>query len=424
MNIRLLQSVIRRPVASARVIAAAAAMIAITGGNASAQSGLVNDYTSGFQPGTQIVSASSVPTAADVASPRTAPGEISQALGMSPPSGNPQAAPIGQASYGCQNCTQPSCNGGCNRYAGHGYHPGGTDMAGFSNACGIPCDPYNYVIVEGLYMQRGGEDGFSLTRNVRMDEFEFEFAPRITLGSLPNCVNGYEFTWVGPLNFERAVTAFDPAGNIDSLLQAGGTFDGTLLDPFQDSNLQVQYYNSEYWSAEFNRTIVGWDVAKVLYGGRFIRIEEDFGYAAEKDVFTSYADLTNSVENSLIGLQIGLDLLYPIARNLYTDFRGRAGAYMNFAESNTRLRNQGVTVVNLTREDEELAGVFELGGGIRYQFGTAFSVRAGAEMWYITAAATSAGQINNPITEAFATRVDIGDELFYYGVNASAELRF
>jgi hypothetical protein len=423
MNIRLLQSVICRPIASAKAIAAATALVATMGGYASAQPGSVNDYASGFQPGTQIVSASSVQTAADVAPPRMGPGEISQALGVSPP-GERQAAPIAQASYGCQNCAQPSCNGGCNRYAGHGYYPGGGDMAAFSNACGIPCDPYNYVIVEGLYMERSGEDNFSLTRNVRMDEFDFEFAPRITLGTLPNCVNGFEFTWIGPLDFSRAVTAVDPAGNIDSVLQAGGTFDGTLLDPFQDSNLQVQSYNSEYWSAEVNRTVVGWDVAKVLFGGRFIRIEEDFGYAAEKDVFSSFADLTNSVENSLVGLQIGLDLLYPVARNLYTDFRGRAGAYMNFAESNTRLRNQGVTVVELTRDDEELAGVFELGGGLRYQLGRALSIRAGAEMWYITAAATSAGQINNPVTEAFASQIDIGDELFYYGFNAGAELRF
>lgn len=424
MNIRLLQSVIRRPAASALAIAAAAAMVATSGGYASAQSGLVNQYAAGFDPGTQIVSASSVPTAADANTRRMPPGSISRAVATASPQGQSERSNIAQASYGCQSCSQPACTGGCNGSGGHATHGAAGDYAGLSNACGIPCDPYNYAIVEGLYMQRQGESNFSLSRNVTMEEFDFEFAPRITIGTLPNCVNGHEFTWVGPLEFDRAVTAFDPAGNIDSVLAAGGTFDASFIDPFENSNLQAQYYNSEYWSAEFSRTVVGWDVVKFLYGGRFIRIEEDLGFAAEKDIFASNADLTNSVENNLIGFQLGLDLLYPIGRHLYTDLRGRAGAYMNFAESNTRLRNQGVTIVNLSRDDEELAGVIELGGGLRYRLGEALSIRAGAELWYISDAATSAGQINNPITEAFGTQIDIGDDLFYYGVNAGAEIRF
>lgn len=419
MNIRLIQSVIRRP---ALAIAAAAAMVATTGGYASAQSGLANPYAAGFGADTQVVPASAVPTAADVNPGQTAPGSITQALGQF--SADAPGA-VSQVGYGCQSCAQPGCNGGCNSYGlhGHGRHGHGA-ASPYGNPCGIPCDPYYYVNVEALYMERLGEGGFSLTRNVAMDDFDWEIAPRVTVGSLPNCVNGYEFTWVGPFKWERAVTAFDPGNNINSILVGGTGFDATFLDPFQDSTIQAQYYNSEYWSAEMNKTVVGWDVAKVLCGARFIRIEEDLGFAGQKDQFSTYADLTNSVTNSFFGLQLGLDLLYPLGRHLWTDFRGRAGAYIDFAESDTRLRNQGVTILSLSRDDDEIAGVVELGGGIRYQLGEMLWLRAGAEMWYISDVATSAGQIQNPITSSFATRVNIDDDLFYYGVTLGAELRF
>ncbi|MDV6029212.1 MAG: hypothetical protein F9B45_03730 [Phycisphaera sp. RhM] len=440
MNIPLIHSVIRRH--AARVLAiAAAAMIAGSGAVASAQTGLVGALggdqqvsSSGaamFGPGTRIISASDVRTAADVRPGGLAPGSISQAMATtSGPLGSVNAGRVAPVNYGCQSCMQGSCNGSCNGYGMSGY--GGQSMA-----CGIPCDPYYYVIVEAMYMERNGADGFSLTRNARMDDFGFEWVPRITFGTLPNCVNGYEFTFVGPTEWNRNLRVVDTnsPGNIDSNLFDGDgpatvanphpqNFDGTFLDPFDNANLQTQFYNTEYWSAELNKTLVGWDVAKALFGGRVIRVEEDYGYASEKDIFTSYSDLTASTQNTMAGLQLGLDLLYPVTQHVYTDVRLRGGLYYNFADSDVRLRNQGVTVLSNSRDDEDFSGVFDIGLGLRYQLGEMLSIRGGGELLYITNTALVPGQVKANVTNAMGTRIDMNDGLLFYGGSFGVELRF
>ncbi|MCO8123974.1 hypothetical protein NHH03_19675 [Stieleria sp. TO1_6] len=440
MNIRLIHTVIRQHAAGALAIATAAAVTVLSGSAASAQPGLVNSMTPGqaslasgptaagasfgLPPGTQIISASSVRTAADISPRAMAPGAISQAMGtVVGDVSQANAGRVAQVGFACNSCNQSSCNGGCNSYGGYG---GG---AYASNTCGVPCNPYHYVIVEGLFMQRGGDSDFNLSQNVPMDDFDFEWAPRITIGSLPNCVNGYEFTWVGPLEFDRSVLAVDGTGNLNTLLYDGdgntpNGFDGSVLDPFSNANVQYQAYTSEYWSGELNKTLVGWDVAKVLIGGRYISIEEDYLLASQQTAGNTSASLRSQTENALVGIQGGLDLLYPIAQHVYTDFRGRAGAYANFAESNVDLRNQGSSVIRRNRDDTELAGVFEIGGGIRYQMGEMLSIRAGGEMWYITNVATAPDQINTAVTNNLGRNIDIDQGLFYYGVNIGAELRF
>lgn len=436
MNIRLIPSALRRSASHAVAIAMAAAMTCSMSGQAAGQtySGQVSpgQMSSGqgfLPPGARIVPASAVETEATVASAgytsgnRLAPGQLSQALQNS--------GSIAQVGH-CSSCNVPSCNGSCGSYGNcnTGACGPGDGTAGYGNACGIPCDPYQYVIVEGLFLQRQGEGGFSLTRNQSMDEFQFEWAPRITFGSLPNCVNGYEFTWVGPFEFDRRLTVTEPAGNIDSLLFDGDNpvnggandFDGTFLDPFQNANVQSQFYNSEYWSAELNKTIVGWDVIRLLLGGKFIRIEEEYGLSSQTN--TGSGSLTSSTENSYLGLQAGLDLLYPISRYAYTDLRARGGLYINFVDSDVRLVNGGTTILNARRDDDEIAGVFEFYGGFRYELGEMLSLTAGGEVWYITNAATAVDQISPAVTNALGTRVDIDEDLFYYGAVVGAELRF
>ena len=139
-----------------------------------------------------VMQASQVPTAAD------RPGSIGAAIN-------------GQNSVqqvGCQSCGT-SCGGACGGYSAYGdtafgdtfdgYQSiGGACNNGCNNACGIPCDPYCYVRAEGLYMQRE-DSNRGLSRNVGLSDYDYEWASRITVGSLPNCVNGYEMTYVSPL---------------------------------------------------------------------------------------------------------------------------------------------------------------------------------------------------------------------------------
>ena len=116
MNIRLIQSVIRRPAARVLAIALAAAMTAL-GGSALAQSGTVSDAgqpgaapaSAVFGPGTRVVPASAVRTAADISNERLAPGSITQAVASSVPGENVNLGNISLVTHGCQSCNQPAC---------------------------------------------------------------------------------------------------------------------------------------------------------------------------------------------------------------------------------------------------------------------------------------------------------------------------
>ncbi|OYP38492.1 hypothetical protein [Rhodopirellula sp. MGV] len=415
MNIRLIHSVMRRSRVRVMTIAAAAAVVAFGGGDASAQGSPSGMLTSAqWGPETQVVQASAVQTAADLGSPRMAPGSISHAVqSIVGDAADANYGQIQQVGFGCRSCNQPSCYGGCNSC---GNFP-------LANPCGTPCDPYWYVNAEAVYVQRTGNDGYSLIRNQELDDFELQLAPRITIGSLPNCVNGYEFTFTGPIESDRYLVAADAANNLNTVLYGSDTDATDAIDPFTDASLQTLSYNSDYWSAELNRTMVGWDVAKVLFGGKFIRIEEDLIYTSEKQTAGSYADLTSRPENSIAALQAGLDLMYPVRPHLYTDFRGRVGAYINFAESNVRLSNTGNSLIHNVRDDEEFGGFFELGLGMRYQLGEILTIRAMGEMWYLSDVATATGQVDYSVSRYLGTKVEF-DDIFYLGVSVGAELKF
>ena len=446
MNICWIRTVIRRPLTRVCAIATATALAICGSPAASAQTGLVDTVNASrassgpmsFGPGTKVVSASSVRTAADVQSNRRgpnqlAPGSISQAVGtIASNSDSTSADSIAQVGYGCQSCNQHGCNGGCygggcndGSCYGQGNYGHGSNIYTGSNVCGIPCNPYYYGNFEVLYFERRGLDNRSLIRNTPLGDENFEGFGRVTIGSLPNCVNGWEATFVGNPTWDTAITVTDPNGGINSLISAGPNFDPTFLDPFTNSNSQTIAQRSEYWSIEVNRTLVGWDVAKVLFGGRYISIEDQFAYAATKiqgpNTFT--ADLTSRTRNEILGLQAGLDLLYPVARHLYTDFRGRAGIYVNLADAEARLRNTGSVIVRNFSDDTTIAGVFELGGGLRWQLGQALAIRGGLELWYLTDYATGDGTLNGVVNNALGRSVDTRD-VFYWGAVVGAELRY
>lgn len=441
MNICLIHSVIRRPAAKALAIVAVAAMTAFGGGDASAQSGLVSQAVN-FGPGTQIVSASSVRTTADLGPKQLAPGAISQAVGLvNGDVARDNALNTALVGHSCRSCKQSYCNGSCGsgscRTGSCGSGACGTcgSSRQLANPCGSTFSPYSYVIVEGLYMDRQGESRFSLTRNTTIGDFDFDWAPRVTIGRLPNSTNGYEFTLVGEFQWNRSLTVVDPNGTINTVLfdgdgdpdpnvQNDNNFDATFLDPLFDSNIQIHRYISRYWSAEINKTCVGWDVVKLLYGGRYIRMEEDLFYGGAKNVFNSTADVHSQVKNDMIGGQVGMDILYPVARHFYSDMRVRGGAYVNFVESNVQMRNQGAVVLRTPGDDYQLAGVLEFGGGLRFQMNEMFSIRAGGEMWYIYGVATAPNQLRPGVTPLWGAPIDTKEDVFFYGATVSAEFRF
>ena len=341
---------------------------------------------------------------------------------------------------GCHSCGT-HCGGACSTGAcGTGACGGGAyggysaaDMGAYGMSCGVPCEPYTYVIAEALYMDHDGSAP-RLSRVFQLNELDYEWGTRLTLGSLPDCVHGTEITYTGRFDWEeeRVVSGT----NLGTFLTLGSEFVPGSLSAFDEGSVtQGQYYEAEYWSIESNRTVVGWDFAKVLLGFRYINYDELFSYTSRNAAITGSANpaddraaqngsLVSDVRNDLYGLQLGLDLLYPTSCHGYMDVRARAGAYLNFADSTVLVVNDGSTLVANSDDADEIAGVFEVGTAYRYDFGECLSVRAGFEMWYLAGVATAPGQVSPLVSSAMGRSIDADDDVFITGFTVGGQLKF
>lgn len=365
---------------------------------------------------------------------------------------------------GCQSCGSAACGGACgggSAYGGGFGSPGyGTGDyqprfgSGAPTPCGTPCNPYMYAMIEGVYMRRSGDENVSFSPNFGyIDGFNHEWAPRVTIGAVPDCRNGYEVSFIGQYHWDQSASLNANGNRIRTNLVDGLTGDdGSLVafvhtpavgfipgapavpgvspaipdqpaTPETFSVFQSQYYDAKFWSVEGNQTLVGYDLVKVLYGTRFIEYQESLGYSSTNNVGDVGA-LFNEVRNRLFGAQIGIDMLYPISCHGYMDFRGRAGVYYNRVKSDTALFNDADVVLANGRSKNQVAGFFELGSGVRYQLGEALSLRAGGEFWYMPGVASSPDQIPRVVTANLGNRIDSKDDIFFLGLTVGAEFKY
>ena len=84
------------------------------------------------------------------------------------------------------------------------------------NLC-APCEPFWYASVETLFMQRQGGN-YSASPDFGMDDFDFEMIPRLTIGCVPDCINGCELTFTGVAEWKQSGSASNPAGGIGTFL--------------------------------------------------------------------------------------------------------------------------------------------------------------------------------------------------------------
>lgn len=324
----------------------------------------------------------------------------------------------------CRSCgTQ--CDGGCASYSDCGSCGtscgGSCGYGGFSNPC-APCVPYRYALIEAVYMERGGERAFTTSPNFGMNGFDDEWGSRITIGTVPDCVHGCEVSYTGELEWNRAGALSDAGFGIGTFLQPGLPLVAADLSAFSNASFQGQTYSADYWSIEANKTLMGWDVAKLLFGARYIDYDERYNYISQNATETGL--LQSAVDNQLFGIHVGMDLLYPVCRHGYTDFRARIGGFINAADSDVRLRNGGSTVFANFDDDEDIAGVFEIGSGFRYQVGEILSLRAGVELWYLSGVATAPDQFRSILTPATGRRIRLDDDVVFTGLSVGAEMRF
>lgn len=362
------------------------------------------------------------------ATPSAIPGGITDALqggvqqtAFSQASVDGMIAQVGHHSVSgtCNSCGDV-CNGAC----GSGACYGG------AMACPT-CDPYCYGSVEALYFRRESVDDFTAARDFDLDEYDFELGTRITIGSVPDCVSGTEVSFVGPLSWDvrtdlaianaLSTNFLEDPGQVGTLLPFGVDTAGGGVD---QADAQFQEHESEIWAAEVNRTMIAWDVAKLLFGGRYVNFEEEYRYGSTNGADSAL--LTSDVANRMTGVHVGADIFNPLGRFSSSFARLRAGGYWNMAESDVVITSTALPrpLVNNSDSDGNFAAMLEAGGGVRYQLGELLSVRAGTEMWYLYNVATATSNFQQTVTPGFGQRTVSDEDVFFYGFTVGAELKY
>jgi hypothetical protein len=300
-------------------------------------------------------------------------------------------------SSSCGSCANTQytrlCNCPYGNYSGPLCDPCYNPCAIEYNPCGSSCKPYSYIAGDYLIMGRDSDGSV---------DFDWQSGLRATIGKLPDCA------FTGLSQFED----FDR-------LQIRDT--ATFFDELEG------IYDSEFYSVELNRTLVMSDIAKLVYGLRYIHLGESFsGRFTNRSApvppslvpSTTVTNTTFDIDNNLIGAQIGGDFYYPLAKRLNAEFRGRAGAYVNAAELN------GDGVSTLSDDEADLAGFFELGMGIRYSASERLTFRAGGELWYLGGVATGENEAFDVARQRLTNVLSLNEAVLFYGLSAGAELKF
>jgi hypothetical protein len=310
-------------------------------------------------------------------------------------------------------CATGNCGGG--GYAAGGYG-GGFD-------CGVPCNPYLYASLDALYIRNNNVDNFSASPDFFLDDFDYEFGVRGTVGMVPDCRNGTEVSFTGPLGWATENSRTVPAGGIRTFLTPVAPLVAADLDTFSNALFQAQRFEADYYSFEASQTLIGWEICKFLYGLRYVNYDEDYFYRSAI-VTGEQGLLRSSTENKMVGFQVGLEMTYPLSTRMWSDFRGRAGAYANFAENTFELNNSAAVVVRNIDDDVELAGLFEIGTGVRYYLTDDFHLRAGSELTYISGISSATEQFGSQIAQTTGRSIDIDDDIFLMGISVGGELKF
>ena len=133
-------------------------------------------------------------------------------------------------------------------------------------------------------------------------------------------------------------------------------------------------------------------------------------------------------ENSLVGLQIGLEYNQPVAQSVFLTVFGRAGGYYNGTEFDTATRTSdsfGLTVptnVVTRRVQSTEAFVADLGGRVNFQIvPNCLSTFIGYEASVIDGIALSAANVAD---QNFTSGIDTNNTLFFQAVTFGVNLTY
>ena len=315
-------------------------------------------------------------------------------------------------------------NGGAYSDPHHGrgvMPPVGVDPASLGS-----CGPENcrlfYASVEALYWKQNEDQSLGLVAGRRLEDFDYEFASRITVGQMMNCSQGVEAVYTGPFKFTRAR---DVVGtNLNSRVTS--VVPGFLanLDTFNNATRQSESLETKLNSFELNRRRFSSDLFSTTLGLRFVSYDERFRYVSVAADQAGVGLFQNDLQNFLIGAQVGANMYRPISQRLSFGGWGKAGVFANFDESRTFLSNRGTVLADTQRNDVDFAGLLQGNVGLRYRILPRFDITAGYEALFIPGVATASQQRQFPLTVDSGNDVRADDSVFFHGANVGLEFSY
>ncbi len=175
------------------------------------------------------------------------------------------------------------------------------------------------------------------------------------------------------------------------------------------------------WTRQFTRGYV----PSLILGLRYASIQEDFDLQSRQlnvNPAVFGGDYNVKADNDLFGVQIGGDCLDQ-HENWHWGFRGKAGAYVNFAEQNSTviLADPSIATTNRFEQGERANASFlgEISLLSAYQFTPNFSVRASGDLMVVTGLALAPDQVQFATTPV--EEIKTGGTIFYAGLSFGME---
>lgn len=308
-------------------------------------------------------------------------------------------------------------------HAGGSHHAAGASGPYGANLCEISCHDGYIATAEAMWMMREGDDNFSLSRQYALGGFNHEAGMRFTFGSKWNCSDGWEFGFTGPFDWVTSGSSPVSVANPDSALFATAPYVDADLSAFNDSLFHSQTYRTELQSFELNRKSWAWDVFSVVYGIRIMDIEEDLTFFSQ-GAGGDNGLLVQQTDNTLVGVHIGGDWMFPMSQRLMVGQRGRLGVGANFYDGTTFVSNGANTLVNRSDDDEHLAGFIEWGIVARYRLYRSLYLTTGYEFWYVDGIALASDQPLTNVGASQGSQFFSNDEIFFHGGSVGLEILF
>ena len=167
-----------------------------------------------------------------------------------------------------------------------------------------------------------------------------------------------------------------------------------------------------------------------LYGLRAMRVGDSSQFSSRSriiengDVFDTFGDYHVWAGNSMVGLQIGGDLIYRYNKWSW-GFRGKNAAMVNSADQVSLVRSTGFGIApNFQTGDSRraLAAVIEFGATGKYMITPHFWLTGSYDLMWIAGLALGPNQME--FTPTPTGRVDTGATVFYHGLTAGFEWTF